>query len=434
MSVLYLLQRHARSFAVRTMRQAVITGCLVLMVTITTLLYVLNSTTTRRISVRGPVQYAIGQEHCTNYNGQKTVTYINTLFAVLSDNLPPEDQWEKLLKEPDEIGASLTHDVAVKARDYSDLFKPWAELHLSLGDNRFHSREDVVQYLQCQANIAPQARVLNQSQVLKTIQLYDTYRWLVTNMGQTLFPWTAPYFPDHLSLYIRIKNGGKGIVFTVGNGQVSYILTSIVTLRKLGCNLPIEVMYLGDKDLNPLMRQRIEAYPGVVTRNLEHIIHTGNGWKFEGFDMKPFAMLVSSFREVILVDADVGFLQNPEIMFLDDGYVETGTLFFYDRIHSKNEKRTEWLYTAMPQPFSERLEQKLNLSSEIGAIREDQESGVVVFDKSKNFIALLLIAWLNGPNRHGNADKLEHKGFYDVYYGEHASIIFSTIDANLQNV
>lgn len=416
------------------MRQAVLTACLGLMVTITTLLYVLNSATARRISVLEPVQYAIGQEHCTNYNVQKTGTYLNTIFAVLSDNLPPEDQWEKLLKQPDGIGASLTHDVAIKARDYSNLFEPWAELHLSLGDNRFHSREDVVQYLQCQANIVPQATGMNQSQILKAIQLYDTYRWLVTNMGQTLFPWTAPYFPDHLSLYMRTKNGGKGIVFTVGNGQVSYILTSIVTLRKLGCDLPIEVMYQGDKDLHPKMRQRIEAYPGVVTRNLEHMIHTSNGWKFVGFDMKPFAMLVSSFREVILVDADVGFLQNPETMFLDDGYVETGTLFFYDRIHSKNEKRTEWLYTAMPQPFSERLEQKLNISSEIGATREDQESGVVVFDKSRNFIALLLIAWLNGPNRHGSDDELEHKGFYDVYYGAHTSFLFSAIDAKLRYV
>lgn len=404
------------------------------MITITTLLYVLNSTTARRISIHGHIQFAIGQEHCTNYNGQKASTYINTLFAVLSEHLPPEDQWEDLLKEPDGIGASLTHDVAVKARDYSALFKPWAELHFSLGDSRFHSREDVVQYLQCQANIAPQSAGMNQSQVLKTIQLYDTYRWLVTNMGQTLLPWTAPYFPDHLSLYTRTKNGGKGIVFTVGNGQVSYILTSIITLRKLGCNLPIEVMYQGDNDLNPTMRQKIEAYSGVVTRNLERMIHTGNGWKFEGFDMKPFAMLVSSFREVIVVDADVGFLQNPETMFLDDGYVETGTLFFYDRIHSQDEKRTEWLYTAMPQPFSERLEQKLNLSSEIGATREDQESGVVVFDKSRNFLALLLIAWLNGPNRHGNADELEHKGFYDVYYGEHTSGIFSVIEAKLHRL
>ncbi|OKL56138.1 hypothetical protein UA08_08745 [Talaromyces atroroseus] len=342
------------------------------------------------------------------------------IFSTLSKHLPPDDQWDKLLKQADTTGALLTHDMAVQTRKYSDLFEPWAKLHISLADHTFYSREDVVEYLHCQADAAS----MNQSHVLHTIQLYDAYRSLVTNMGQKLFPWTAPYFPDHLSLYTQTNNGGRGIVFTAGNNQVSFILTSIITIRKLGCTLPIEVMYLGASDLSPNMRQKIESYSGVVTRNLEHMIQTGNGWKLEGFDMKPFAVLVSSFREVILVDADVGFLKNPESLFLDSGYVETGTLFFYDRVHSKNDGRNDWVRIAMPEPFSDKVDKKLKLSEELGVTREDQESGVVLFDKSKHFIPLFLIAWLNGPNRHGSPEGISTKGFYDVFYGDKDSYWF----------
>jgi hypothetical protein len=45
-----------------------------------------------------------------------------------------------------------------------------------------------------------------------------------------------------------------------------------------------------------------------------------------------------------------------------------------------------------------------------------QESGVVVVDKWRHFIALLLVTRMNGPDRDG--DKLKHKtGVYDMVYG-----------------
>jgi alpha 1,3-mannosyltransferase len=406
------------------MRQIIVIGCLFLTVTIAVMFNILNSFTLHRTSTHGEPQSISNLEYCQKYNGQ--TADVKKIFSTLSKHLPAEDQWDELLKQADTKGALLTHDVALKTREYSSLFQPWADLHISMGDHASYSREDVVQFLHCQAGAAATqvAGNMNQSQILQTVQLYDSYKYLVASMGQTLFPWTAPYFPDHLSLYLQIKNGGRGIVFTAGNKQVSYILTSIVTIRKLGCTLPIEVLYLGATDLSPTMRQKIESFPNVVTRNLEHMIHTGNDWKFEGFDMKPFAMLVSSFREAILVDADVGFLKNPESLFLDWGYVETGTLFFYDRIHNNNDDRNEWVRAAMPKPFSDRFEKKFDLSEKLGPTRSDQESGVVVFDKSKHFISLLLIAWLNGPNRHGSSEPVIDKGFYEVYYGDKDSFWF----------
>ncbi len=46
-----------------------------------------------------------------------------------------------------------------------------------------------------------------------------------------------------------------------------------------------------------------------------------------------------------------------------------------------------------------------------------QESGVVVVDKWKHFIPLLLVARMNGPDRDGNKGK-GVTGVYDMLFGE----------------
>ena len=50
-----------------------------------------------------------------------------------------------------------------------------------------------------------------------------------------------------------------------------------------------------------------------------------------GWAIKPFALLVSSFAEAVLMDADVLFVQKPEVLFEHPEYATTGTLFFHDR-------------------------------------------------------------------------------------------------------
>ena len=43
-------------------------------------------------------------------------------------------------------------------------------------------------------------------------------------------------------------------------------MTVIPSLRQLGCKLPVEIMYLGDEDLDEDMRDSLEELDGVVTR------------------------------------------------------------------------------------------------------------------------------------------------------------------------
>ena len=51
-----------------------------------------------------------------------------------------------------------------------------------------------------------------------------------------------------------------------------------------------------------------------------------------GWAMRPFAMLASSFKKVILSDADTIFLQDPRKLLHEPTFQEYGSIFWHDRI------------------------------------------------------------------------------------------------------
>ena len=101
---------------------------------------------------------------------------------------------------------------------------------------------------------------------------------------------------------------------------------------------------------------------------------TDDGWELAGWAAKPYAMLLSSFREVIFIDADSFFLQNPEIMFEEPSYKETGALFFRDRLILPESKK-RFLQQLLPKPIPKLAKQSRFWTGESG---HQQESGVLV--------------------------------------------------------
>ena len=201
-------------------------------------------------------------------------------------------------------------------------------------------------------------------------------------------------------------------MLTAGDEQAPYLLASIPSFRKLGCNLPIEIMYLGDSDLSEDFRAELEALDEVYTRDLSQMVND-EGWKLAGWAGKPFTILFSSFREVIFIDADSLFFHNPEMLFDDPEYQRTGALFFRDRLIMPESKK-RWLQAILPKPISKQVRQSRMWTGDSG---HQQESGVVVVDKWKHFVALLLVSRMNGPDRDGNKDEGKI-GIYDMVYGE----------------
>lgn len=358
------------------------------------------------------------RKYCDSSSG-----LINSMHDLLS-LLPDEDE-RLILLQPIQNGdiRERLRQLASKMRRLAPVFEAWKALHLREDASGLaYIRDDMMGILRC--------AIADQSEITLLISRYETVRSLLRRTESLLFPWTSYYFSDSFSLYAHIRNGQRGIVTTAGDKQAPWLLTTTRMIRKLGCNLPIEVMYFGNNDLGHDLREELERLPGVVTRNLKGLVDDSD-WELKTFAGKPFATLLSSFSEVILIDADAVFFQNPEILFEEHEYIKYGALFFHDRILSVEDRRLRftqpvifrnhesvsrhgqrWLRQALPEPVSERVKQNRMWT---GESRQVQESGVVVIDKTRHFFALLAVTWINGPGRSSEAGK--GVGFYDDFYG-----------------
>jgi hypothetical protein len=135
-------------------------------------------------------------------------------------------------------------------------------------------------------------------------------------------------------------------------------------------------------------------------------------------------VLLSSFREVIFIDADAVFMVDPAILFEDDDYKRTGALYFRDRLIMPESKRM-WLESILPKPVSASVKASRLWNGDSGHM---QESGVVVVDTWRHFLALNFVCRMNGPDRDG--DGRGGKGVYDMLFGEFSFGVGCVIVAN----
>ncbi|KAI1637745.1 glycosyltransferase family 71 protein [Biscogniauxia mediterranea] len=350
--------------------------------------------------------------------------------------LPDEVYMREFLRPVEAGGAERMREIGVRTRAYRSYFEAWEILHLGEDEaGNMFVRDDIIQYLRARESLPSLAYtasseqgqeirdmgssggevendeiLLKSQQLSRTIQSYEAFRSFITDFANVLFLWTAPYFANHMTLHTHLKNGGRGIVLTAGDNQAPWLLTTIYSFRQLGCTLPIEVMYLGESDLGEDYRSDLEALPGVTTRDISAMVND-EGWKLAGWAVKPFAILLSSFREVIFIDADSLFFRDPAVLFEDPEYRRTGALFFRDRVFEPGSKK-DFLKQIMPRPVPKLAKQSPWWTGESS---HAQESGVVVVDKWRHFMALLLVCRFNGSDRDKRNDI---DGIYNLMYGD----------------
>ena len=108
---------------------------------------------------------------------------------------------------------------------------------------------------------------------------------------------------------------GRGIVYTAGG--VKYITCawiSISLLRSMGCNLPIELWYSGNEISKPVVKSFNKL--NVIFRNFREIGYEN----LQGYILKPLAIINSSFKEILFIDADNICVKDPEYLFDLDVY------------------------------------------------------------------------------------------------------------------
>ncbi|KAF9107543.1 hypothetical protein BGX29_006067 [Mortierella sp. GBA35] len=163
-------------------------------------------------------------------------------------------------------------------------------------------------------------------------------------------------------------------------------------IRRLQPELLIQLFHMGAGDLS----EEKQRYVREMATNIEVVDITqlldNDYMKLGGWSIKAFSMLASRFEEVILVDSDAYFLQDPALLFEDPGCKATGGLFFYDRtLFLDWRSGPNWLHSMMPIMSS--LPTQIRTFK--GTSTHEQESGVVVINKKTRLNGLLAICKMN---------------------------------------
>ncbi|KAJ3382255.1 hypothetical protein HDU84_004394, partial [Entophlyctis sp. JEL0112] len=149
---------------------------------------------------------------------------------------------------------------------------------------------------------------------------------IIDGVTSNLFSWISPAFKsikDIQNHFLGKKVQDMGIVITTGQWHFELAAHAILTLREvLNCTLPIETV---------------------------DVLQTFNTPNVNGWAVKPFSILASGFRNVIFMDADALFFQNPETMLRSSAiFSHFGQLFYHDRSLFKN-GNTAWFRKINPQ-------------------------------------------------------------------------------------
>ncbi|KAF9932000.1 hypothetical protein BGZ67_004927 [Mortierella alpina] len=230
---------------------------------------------------------------------------------------------------------------------------------------------------------------------------------LFQKMERTLFPWILKNHHTSFDLFrettldyvssgstTSLHSRSRGIVMCVGNKHWTYARTTVKVLREvLRSSLPIEIYYAGEQDLSLENREWFEQLEGVSVIDISTKLDQ-DMLQISGPVIKPFAMLVSRFEEVILIDSDAYFLQDPAVLFEDGGYKEVGTVFFYGRTvprRAAGVNKRAWLYSYLPTVSNHPSKTRWFRSKG----DQNQDSGVVVLNKRIHFLGLLAICKMN---------------------------------------
>jgi len=188
----------------------------------------------------------------------------------------------------------------------------------------------------------------------------------------------------------------RGIV--IGAGGAKYFgcgFACFYILRKLGCQLPVEFWYLDDYEMDNHMKQMCDIF-GITHVNAYQYCrdHNINPRILNGWELKPFSTLHSSFKEVLYLDADNIPVNDPTYLFDNPEYRDLGAIFWPDLPPNR---RDEWLPPICWNNVG------LEHRSE-----PDFETGQYLINKEKCFKPLNLTMWMN-----------EHSDwFYKFVYGD----------------
>lgn len=208
---------------------------------------------------------------------------------------------------------------------------------------------------------------------------------------------------------------GDGIVYLGGGRYNQLVLTSLSLLRALGSKLPVEVILPERKDFDldlcnnilPTFNGRCKVMTDYIPRALVR--------RIGGFQLKNVALLVSSFRNILYLDADNLPVKNPDYLFVNEPFKSSRMIMwpdlwrrstsphFYDiaGISYDTTHRDRNSYFGEDERGRTSDPAKFSFHDCKGTIPEaSSETGQMMIDKQKHMATLVLSMYYNfyGPD------------------------------------
>ena len=219
----------------------------------------------------------------------------------------------------------------------------------------------------------------------------------------------------------------RGIAICAGGrALLSQAYLTLDALRNLhGSTLPVELVHSGEAELPPACREFFErSFAPLACVDLQRAALPPGGelLRGSGYAVKPFALLASSFSEVLLLDADCVPLRDPAPLFDAPGYCANGNLFWSDSwlLSVRVEHPHPLRIFSLRDGFDRRSAQSVNprifdlLGLQRPVTRErvsyETESGQLLVDRARVQRALRATCFLNARARwlyrylHGDKD------------------------------
>ena len=175
---------------------------------------------------------------------------------------------------------------------------------------------------------------------------------------------------------------------------------SIRVLREhLHCTLPIEVFHLNDELPQEAVDYMESAFSDVDLVNLSQLPDVPPNLDIQGYPVKAFAILMSSFEEVLFLDVDNFPLVDPAGVFELADYLRDGALFWPDNCQYFSSRIEAWDVFGLPRPASwPQFEDGANNKQTdtcSPAEPTEIESGQIVINKRRAWRGLYMTAFVS---------------------------------------
>ncbi|KAL6231560.1 hypothetical protein BDW75DRAFT_219870 [Aspergillus navahoensis] len=180
----------------------------------------------------------------------------------------------------------------------------------------------------------------------------------------------------------------RGIISTAGGSYLPVLAISLRMLRRTGSELPVEVFLANDEEYEPFICDVVFSSLNAQCVVISHIFDAApKVMEIEKYQFKLFAMLFSSFEEILFLDADAFPLLQPESLFTNEPFKSRGMVTWPDFWASTV---SSYYYEISSQPAPKPGTR----------LRQSTESGEILISKKTHAKTLLLSTYYSlwGPN------------------------------------